>query len=174
MAGDRVRVVVAGAGEQEIDSGALCVWGSPPEAPGVARFELWAHGVGRSVRMGGWSSAMVGAVGEHRGRTVYLAPPGVNEAIERAWRDGWFREPTQVPHGGEWRRAHVESWDDEARRLRVDLARAEVLAAAWERLYRARDAYHHHSMTEEWNAYEAAHRGLVEAGGPDLRAEEAG
>lgn len=49
---------------------------------------------------------------------------------------------------------------------------AERLAAAWERLYRARDAYHHHSFKAEWDAYEAALRALVDAGGPDLRAEK--
>lgn len=50
--------------------------------------------------------------------------------------------------------------------------RAEKLAAAWDRVYRTRDAYHQHSRTSEWDAFEAALRALKEAGGPDLRTEE--
>lgn len=46
-----------------------------------------------------------------------------------------------------------------------------ALVEAWERLYRARDAYHRHSFKAEWDAYQAAHEALVKAGGPDLRNE---
>lgn len=47
-----------------------------------------------------------------------------------------------------------------------------ALGEAWERLYRARVAYHCRSGRAEWSAYEAAHAALVAAGGPDLWAED--
>ena len=56
---------------------------------------------------------------------------------------------------------------------REDVPALVRLVRAWEAFYRARDAYHRHSMTDEWNAYEAARAALVAAGGPaDLARDE--
>jgi hypothetical protein len=50
--------------------------------------------------------------------------------------------------------------------------KAATLAAAWEAVFRALATYRRHSFTAEWNAYEVARDRLIEAGGPDIRAEE--
>lgn len=58
---------------------------------------------------------------------------------------------------------------------RADLERVaaySALTAAWEELYRARDAYHKRPFSEEWHRYETALAAVVKAGGPDLRADE--
>ncbi len=90
-------------------------------------------------------------------------------AILAAWA-----EKAEVERNAE--RLNAKAWKDMAEMVReerdVALARAEKIAAAWERVYRARDTYHRHSMTAEWEAYEVALSDLKEAGGPDLRGEQ--